>query len=65
MDHKFTAYYAAVAADDAFAAELVRVYGARMSRSARYFYQHADAGINAAKVRKLAADDAMLAAMRS
>ena len=45
-------YRAAIAADDAFNAELARVYGKRAG-DMRYRYEHTDAGV-------LAARDAMI-----
>jgi hypothetical protein len=58
-DNGFDAYYAAVAADEAYSAELIRVYGKAKARVARYsFAPHADPACQAARERKLAADRA-------
>jgi len=56
MSHEH--YYAAIAADDAFQAELVRVYG-RDACNARYKRHHDDPKVQAAMLAKLAADRIM------
>jgi len=52
-------YKAALAADDAFRRELVRVYGERNAGDARYKLRHDDPAVEAAKNAKLAADEAL------
>jgi hypothetical protein len=59
----FKLYEAAIDADTAFTVELCRVYGTKAG-DARYLTKHDDAGINAAKLRKLAADVAWLEEMK-
>lgn len=49
------AYYASVAADEAYSRELERVYGS-YACEARYKYKHADERVQAAADAKKAAD---------
>lgn len=49
------AYVAALAADNAYTAQLERVYGANAC-NARYWYTHADPAVQAAARAKQAAD---------
>lgn len=49
-------YQAALDADDAFQAALVGAYGLGGACEARYRVKHSDAGVQAAKARKVAAD---------
>lgn len=55
-DH--TAYYAALAADEAFQKELVRVYGPSKASDARYRERFTDPELIKAYEAKRAADDA-------
>ena len=57
-------YYAAIDADQRFHNELARVYGKANVRDARYKATHTDAGVNAAREAKHAADKAWFAHMR-
>lgn len=57
-------YRAALAADAALTAELVRAYGEKRAAEARYRFSHKDPGVTAAVVRKLAADEIWAAWMR-
>lgn len=52
-------YTAALKADDAFSAELERVYGKNRAGDARYLRNHKDKRVVAAKAAKLAADAAL------
>ena len=56
MNHDL--FRAALAADETFQAELVRVYGQLKAPDARYRFQHDDAALTAAKARKGEADEA-------
>lgn len=49
---------AAYAADEAYQTELVRVYGKKNAGDARYFKEHSDAAVAAARAAKRAADAA-------
>jgi hypothetical protein len=60
----FTLYRAALAADEAFHAELVRVYGASNAGDARYRCQHDDQRVSEAGRAKVKADERWLAEMR-
>lgn len=51
-------YRAALDADDAYSTELIRIYGQRGAEDARYIRNHPDAGVRAAAVAKLTADQA-------
>lgn len=58
------AYLAALAADEAFEALLVEVYGPKLAQDARYRTPFQHAGLRAAYRAKLAADEAWLQVMR-
>jgi len=59
----YTLYYAALAADDAYRVELVRVYG-KNACNARYQMTHTDAAVIATRQAKHLADKVWLAEMR-
>jgi hypothetical protein len=52
-----TAYYDAIKADDAYSAELKRVYGRRAQEMRYHPNAHTDRALIAARARKLAADE--------
>ncbi len=61
----FTLYDAAKRADEAFQAELIRIYGVRKACEKRYqSADHHEPSVNAARDAKLAADLAWLNEMR-
>lgn len=65
MTQAHPAYLAALAADGAFQAELVRVYGLSKAQDARYrTAAFTDAGVRQAYKAKLVADGAWLKVMR-
>lgn len=57
-------YSAALAADERFTKELIRVYGKHNAADARYAREHADAGVKQARLAKHKADAAWLGYLR-
>lgn len=64
MAFEFDLYHAALAADDAFHAEVVRVFGNHRAGDMRYRPEAWDEGIRAAARAKHAADEAWLSYSR-